>query len=72
VAFERVYEGPMGPQKVAVYVHPGCIARFLAREAESGRTPPDVAELLRTLHANSKLPDDDMREVDAEASRPDS
>jgi hypothetical protein len=70
VAFERVYEGPMGPQKVAVYVHPGCLPRFLARENESGRTPPETAELLRTLRANSRLPDEDMRQVEADATRP--
>jgi hypothetical protein len=72
VAFERVYEGPMGPQKVAVYAHPGCVARFLARENESGRPLPEMAELLRELRAHSKLPEEDLRRVEEDATRPDS
>jgi hypothetical protein len=69
VAFERVYDGPMGPQKVAVYVHPKCVARYLAREKEGGRTPPEVAELLQALRAHSKLSEEDLRRVEADATQ---
>jgi hypothetical protein len=70
IAFERVYDGPMGPQKVAVYVHPKCVAGYLAREKEAGGTPPEMAELVRALRAHSKLPEDEMRQVEEEAAQP--
>jgi hypothetical protein len=72
VAFERVYDGPMGPQKVAVYAHPKCVPRYLAREKEGGGTPPEVTELLQALRAHSKLSEEDLQQVEMDATRPDS
>jgi hypothetical protein len=52
--FERLFEGPMGPQKGAAYAHARCLGRYLEREKESGRDVPDAAELLRELEAHSR------------------
>ncbi len=54
VAFERVFEGPMGPQKGASYAHARCLPTYLAHEVEQGRTAPSAAELLRELEAHAK------------------
>jgi hypothetical protein len=53
-AFERVFEGPMGPQKGAAYAHARCLARYLEREKQSGRDAPDAEELFRQLEAHSR------------------
>jgi hypothetical protein len=53
-AFERVFEGPMGPQKAAAYAHAQCLPRYLEREREHGSEAPDAAELLRQLEAHSR------------------
>ncbi len=53
VAFERTFEGPMGPQKGAAYVHGGCLRRHLDREKEQGQAATDPAELARQLDAHS-------------------
>src|ERR1700689_3914229 len=55
VAFERTFEGPMGPQKGAAYSHVKCLRRYLEREVERGHeaTPPGV--LLSQLEAHAPL-----------------
>ena len=63
VAFERVFEGPMGAQKGAAYTHPICAARYLEREKEQGRQGPDAATLAGLLKQNSKLDADDAETV---------
>jgi hypothetical protein len=63
VAFERTFEGPMGPQKAAAYVHPKCVTRYLEREGEHGREAPDREETTRRVLANSKLSKEDLDAV---------
>jgi PHP family Zn ribbon phosphoesterase len=63
VAFERTFEGPMGPQKAAAYVHPKCVARYLEREVEHGREALDRQEIARRVLANSKLSKEDIDAV---------
>jgi hypothetical protein len=53
VAFERTFEGPMGPQKGAAYVHAPCLGRYLEREKEHGHEAPAAAELLGAIEAHS-------------------
>jgi hypothetical protein len=53
VAFEREFEGPMGPQKGAAYAHARCLPAFLASEVEQGRTAPTPTELLMQLEAHA-------------------
>jgi len=53
VAFERTFEGPMGPQKGAAYAHARCLPRYLEREKEQGREAPERQELLRQIEDNS-------------------
>lgn len=66
LAFERVYDSPMGPQKGAAYVHPPCLGRYLDREHERGRGAPAKGEAMRCILANSRLPDEELRVVDRE------
>jgi hypothetical protein len=54
IAFERVFEGPMGPQKGAAYAHAKCLPAYLAREVEQGRTPPTAAGLIGELEAHAR------------------
>jgi hypothetical protein len=68
VAFERVFEGPMGPQKAAAYAHPRCVARYLAQEKERGREGPELAEVLRLVRAHSRLGEDDLKQTETEAT----
>jgi len=68
VALERVFEGPMGPQKGAAYSHPRCLAAYLAREGERGREAPQLDDVLRAVRANSKLPEDELRQLEADAT----
>jgi hypothetical protein len=63
VAFERVYESPMGPQKAAAYAHPRCVARYLEREVERGRAGMEREEAVRGVVAHSKLAADDLEVV---------
>jgi hypothetical protein len=63
VAFERVYEGPMGPQKGAAYAHPRCVGRYLEREVERGRGGMDRDAVVEKVFANSKLGPDDVERV---------
>jgi hypothetical protein len=62
VAFERMFEGPMGPQKGAAYAHARCLAKYLEREKEFGRETPAPADLLATVERNSggKLAPEDL------------
>jgi hypothetical protein len=53
VAFEREFEGPMGPQKGAAYAHARCLPAYLANEVEQGRTAPSPADLLAELEAHA-------------------
>ena len=59
VAFERVFEGPMGPQKGQAYVHARCVAHYLARERERGREAMELADFLSKLEAHSELAGED-------------
>jgi hypothetical protein len=68
VAFERTIEGPMGAQKAAAYAHTKCLAQYLAHEKERGREAPEMADLLREVRAHSKLGEEDLAEVEREAS----
>jgi hypothetical protein len=68
VAFERVYDAPMGPQKGAAYAHPGCVVRYLERERERGREAMDKDDAFRRVLANSKLPAGDLETVRSEMS----
>jgi hypothetical protein len=63
VAFERVFESPMGPQKGAAYAHPKCVPSYLAHEKERGRESPDVDEAIRLVVAHSKLARPELDEV---------
>jgi len=63
VAFERVYESPMGPQKAAAYAHPKCVARYLEREVERGRAGMDREEAMRSALAHSRLGPEDLEVV---------
>ena len=63
VAFESVFEGPMGEQKGAAYAHARCLPAYLAREAEQGRTPPAASELLLELQGRGKLAPDDVAQL---------
>jgi hypothetical protein len=56
VAFERIFDGPMGPQKGAAYAHARCLPAYLAREVEQGRTAPAAPDLLQELEAHAKGP----------------
>jgi poly [ADP-ribose] polymerase 1 len=62
VAFERTFEGPMGPQKGAGYAHARCLAKYLEREKSSGRDAPAPADLLATVqrHSGGKLAPEDL------------
>jgi hypothetical protein len=53
VAFERVFEGPMGTQKGAAYTHARCLSRYLEREKEQERETPEPAALSHQIEANS-------------------
>ena len=64
VAFERVFDSPMGPQKGAAYVHPRCLARYLEREKERGREVTDRDDVIRAILAHSALPDTDREIVE--------
>jgi hypothetical protein len=70
VAFERVFEGPMGPQKGAAYVHPRCFGRHVEQEKERGREPPDRDETVRQVAAHSKLAAGELDEVTAAMRAP--
>jgi hypothetical protein len=63
VAFERTFEGPMGPQKGAAYSHVKCLRRYLEREVERGQeaTPPGV--LLAQLEAHAQLAPEDLAAI---------
>lgn len=62
VAFERTFEGPMGPQKGAAYAHARCLAKYLEREKELGREAPAPADMLATIerHSGDKLAPEDL------------
>ena len=62
IAFERTFEGPMGPQKGAAYAHARCLARYLEREKELARQALPAAELMATLeqHSGGKLTPEDL------------
>jgi len=55
VAFERMYESPMGPTKGAAYAHVRCVPRYLEREKERGRDAIALDEAKRLVMAHSKL-----------------
>ena len=63
VAFERVFESPMGPEKGAAYAHPRCVGRYLERERERGREAPERDEAVRLVLAHSKLPPGELDAV---------
>ena len=53
VAFERTFDGPMGPQKGAAYTHARCLPRYLEREKERGGEAVEPQELFRQIEAHS-------------------
>jgi len=63
VAFERTFEGPMGPQKGAAYAHAKCLTRYLDREKEQGREAPVPAELAREIEAHGGVGPEDIRAI---------
>jgi hypothetical protein len=65
VAFERLFEGPMGPQKGAAYAHARCLAKYLEREKSFGREAPAPADLLAAIeqHSAGKLAPEDLAAV---------
>jgi hypothetical protein len=63
VAFERVYESPMGPQRAAAYAHPKCVAAYLEREVERGRAGVEREEAMRLIVSHSKLGTEDLEVV---------
>jgi hypothetical protein len=63
VAFERVFESPMGPQKGVAYAHPKCVGAYLEREKERGREAPEREETIALVTAHSKLPADELETV---------
>lgn len=65
VAFERTFEGPMGPQKGAAYAHAKCVPKYLAHEMERGREAPELADLLRAVREHSNLEEADLQRVEA-------
>jgi hypothetical protein len=66
VAFERTFDGPMGPQKAAAYSHARCLVRYLEREVEQGREAIDAQELARSVEAHStKVTAEDLAAVRA-------
>jgi hypothetical protein len=65
IAFERVFEGPMGPQKGAAYVHARCLRRYLEREVEQGREAPRAEELMRQLETHGAPSPEDVAAVRA-------
>jgi hypothetical protein len=70
VAFERVYDSPMGPQKAAAYAHPGCVVRYLERERERGRQTLDKDDAVSRVLRNSRLPASDLDAVERDMSAP--
>jgi hypothetical protein len=60
VAFERTFEGPMGPQKGAAYAHVRCLKRYLEREAERGHDAPAPDALLAQLETHAPPSHEDL------------
>jgi hypothetical protein len=71
VAFERTFEGPMGAQKGAAYVHARCLPRYVEREKERGHEAVAAKELLVQIEDNSlrgarpTVAEDDLGDVRA-------
>jgi len=53
VAFERTFDGPMGPQKGAAHAHARCLQKYLEREKERGHEAVEPHELLGQIEAHS-------------------
>jgi hypothetical protein len=73
LAFERIFESPMGPTKGAAYTHPRCLTSYLERERERGREAMERGAVLCAVVTNSKLGAGDVEIVEREAggvSRP--
>jgi hypothetical protein len=66
VAFERVFESPMGPQKAAAYAHVQCLPRYVEREMERGRDATPLADCVRQVLGHSRLPPDDRAALEAD------
>jgi hypothetical protein len=67
VAFERTFDGPMGPQKGAAYCHVRCLPPYLEREKErSGESieAPDLARLI-LAHTPSGMTAEELARVPA-------
>jgi hypothetical protein len=67
LAFERVFESPMGPTKGAAYTHPRCLAGYLERERERGGESMEQGAVVRAVLANGKLGTEDAETVSREA-----
>ncbi len=70
VAFERMYEGPMGMQKGAAYAHARCLLRYLAREVEQGREAPAPDALMAMLASRGTVGPEDLAELRAALAPP--
>jgi hypothetical protein len=70
LAFERVFESPMGPTKGAAYTHPRCLAAYIERERERGGEPLERGEVLKSALGHGKLGPDDAEAIRREAGGP--
>ena len=68
LAFERVFESPMGPTKGAAYTHPRCLTSYLERERERGGKSMQRGDVVRAVLGNSKLAAGDAETVAHEAA----
>ncbi len=68
VAFERVFDGPMGQQRGVAYAHPKCLPKYLAHEKERGREAPEMADLLQAVRAHSELEEANLNGMGADAA----
>ena len=68
LAFERVFESPMGPTKGAAYTHPRCLTSYLERERERGGKSMQRGDVVRAVLGNSKLAAGDAETVAREAA----
>jgi hypothetical protein len=66
VAFERVYESPMGPQRGAAYAHLKCLPRYLEREKERGRDATPLDATIALVLSHSRLAPADFELVSRE------
>jgi hypothetical protein len=69
VAFERVYDSPMGPTKGAAYAHVGCLTRYLDREKERGRETVALGECARLILEHSRVTGEDRASLEGDLAQ---